>query len=949
MISIGNALMKHKSIFFLVFSVLFALPCVSYSQEGGESHDEALSSASVLELISEEPVSSEGSARSDNAAVSDVAVGQDGTVPARDDAADDVASVRGAVDSSIASDDDPAASSGVSADAEDSQEGGLYPEITSQNEWYLGRKIASHKITGVRISHRGKVESIFRSYRNKVFTYELLSNLQRDLYATGYFESFNPQVDIDRNKDLTLIFDFTEIPVIRSISFIAETITDKLSYSNEELRRKTGLLIGDSRTKKEIEATARLVRDFYVEESRPDTLVSIGLFKDNQADEYNIVYTITEGAEKRVGQIVFDGNDNVPSQTLLRNMETTISSSKRNGHYLEKNFKEDIRKLSDYYRRNGYKDVEITGPASEPVYIGRDDGVQYVRLTYTIKEGRQWKYGKVSISGNTVFDDKSIASMLSFKEGEIFDYEKSRADADSILSDYYNEGYIYATIALETTENEESQSVDLNMVFNEESQCYIEKVMIEGAESTDKQVFLRELSFKEGDVFSREKVQQSFQNIYNTGLIKDMTYNLNAGTDKHHLVLELIIEEAQAMDLTFGMTFGGTEGGFPLSFTTSFNNKNFLGKANTLSAGINVTTDYQAVNFSLGSPWFKNIRWSNSFNLSFERSVKGSALQRNPDSDFQIGRNNAFPLGYSSYNDFEAYDEAVPSLRYLMKYDMYRFSFGYNTGYSWVTKYGRMSVSGGLSIGLNRASYDENEYMPFEYLIEQYRQAWRFSNRLYFGITWDGRDFIENTTKGYMVSQNFVYAGGILGGLSNYIRSVTTLSGYLMLLKTSEGIRPTALVGSYTTSVSLMLPQFYGTELDGDDTSWRWHDPKLGATRSEMLYIDGMRVARGHKTVYDISFMWDNILELSYPLVNGIVNAEVFTSMTAVSKQLENLSSNLMWYGAVGMGVKLKISGFPLGVYLVGDYKIKDGSVSWVDGGLFNYIHPVIAISTSLI
>ena len=124
-------------------------------------------------------------------------------------------------------------------------------------------------------------------------------------------------------------------------------------------------------------------------------------------------------------------------------------------------------------------------------------------------------------------------------------------------------------------------------------------------------------------------------------------------------------------------------------------------------------------------------------------------------------------------------------------------------------------------------------------------------------------------------------------------------------------------------------------------------DPKYGATRSEMIYIDGMRVARGHKAVYDISFMWDNILELAYPLVQGIVNGEVFSSLTLASKSLSNL--NLVYYGAFGAGVKLKISGFPLGIYLVGDYKIKDDKVTWIDGGLFNYIHPVVAVSTSLI
>jgi outer membrane protein insertion porin family len=61
---------------------------------------------------------------------------------------------------------------------------------------------------------------------------------------------------------------------------------------------------------------------------------------------------------------------------------------------------------------------------------------------------------------------------------------------------------------------------------------------------------------------------------------------------------------------------------------------------------------------------------------------------------------------------------------------------------------------------------------------------------LYFN--WDGRDLIENTTKGYLLSSSFSYAGGVLFGLSNYIKTSTSASGYLTLYHDSGEKRTTA-------------------------------------------------------------------------------------------------------------------------------------------------------------
>ena len=182
---------------------------------------------------------------------------------------------------------------------------------------------------------------------------------------------------------------------------------------------------------------------------------------------------------------------------------------------------------------------------------------------------------------------------------------------------------------------------------------------------------------------------------------------------------------------------------------------------------------------------------------------------------------------------------------------------------------------------------------------------------------------------GYYLSQNFTYAGGFLFGLSNYIRSSTSASAYTTLWSYTLGEKPANVVLGATTTVSAMLPQFYKNI---DTGVWGWYDAKMGATRYEMLYIDGMNMGRGIKSVvFDQSFLWDTQLSISWPLAQNVLSAEVYASATGVSADLKKVGfGDLAWYFSAGAGIKLKVPGFPLGLYLVKAASYMDNTFSWI-------------------
>ena len=212
-------------------------------------------------------------------------------------------------------------------------------------------------------------------------------------------------------------------------------------------------------------------------------------------------------------------------------------------------------------------------------------------------------------------------------------------------------------------------------------------------------------------------------------------------SEENGVILEFKLEEGNSKDIQFGATFGGTLNSFPVSGFMQWTDHNLGGRGQELGLNLSLSPDTQSVNISFGDKWFRDYRWSNTFSFGFSHSRYADELQLGTGAPvYYNGRNSSetWPLGYSSAEQWAASNNEYPASRDLMKYDLMTFSVGYNTGYTFIFDVGRLSVYGGASVSLNKALYDP-KYMPFEKLIYQYGLKWQFSNKVSFGLQWDGR------------------------------------------------------------------------------------------------------------------------------------------------------------------------------------------------------------------
>lgn len=829
--------------------------------------------------------------------------------------------------------------------------------FSAEGDWWDGKAMTAFQYNGLQNVRSKTLDSLLSSYVGERFTDETFGEITSMLYAQEWLSWFEAEADLkEGTDDLVIILGIHENPYIENISFTG----------NDKLRRRTleeaqNFSIGGFFNQNQLSANEQLVKDAYLAKGYMDSTVKASYIENEETNRVSIDYEITEGKQYKIRDILYEGISGVTSKELDKLMSQKKKSFFNAGNFQASNIDSDKASIISYYATKGYPDASITSVETVPTGEESDD-VIYLNIVYSIEEGEMWTLGTIRVSGNEVFSDNEIENQITIHDGDVFDIQKVSTTLQNIGTLYYDTGYIRANINPTEMRDEDNHVISYDITISEGPQSIVEEVIISGLTKTKSYVFERELSMHVGDVFSRADYIKSQQNLLNTGLLKGVKAQLYPSASSDGVIVEYIVEEGNQMELQFGATFGGSTDDFPISGFLQWADKNLAGTGRNLSISTTLSPTTQSVSLGLSDNWVGDKRWSNGISFSVERSNKTGVLQKGLGSDYYRGRDkdkSTYPLGYTNAQEwYRNNKDKYPSAEYLMDYDFWRIALSYNTGYSFVWNPGTLTVSAGLSVGFNHAIYDIGT--PYELLIERYKEKWQLSNKLSFGLTWDGRDLKQNTTKGYLLSMNYTYAGGFLWGLSNYNKLSFNVAAYHSLFSyLDDKEQKKSLVLSGTSTVSFMLPQY--SKQGGYESSWGWYPASDGATKYEMLYLDGMNIGRGFTITDDMcyrSFMWNNQIELSFPLVYQVVALEGFISATGVTEELSDLSkfSNIAWYFAAGFGIKMQIPGFPLGLYLVKNASITpDDGFTWDSGYLFRSakrsdsgMKIVLAITTSL-
>lgn len=765
--------------------------------------------------------------------------------------------------------------------------------FAGDDDWFWGKPISQINFQGLRSVKKSDVMGVVNSFIGKDFSDSVYNEMLDRLYALAYFEEVEPFAKHDpRDKDKVLIvFSVKEHPQISSVTFRGNK-----KIRNNELREAISIKAGEVFVESNVLLDERSIRDLYIKKGYMKVQIKTEI--EDVEDGKSVVFRINEGGSTVITSIKFTGNTIASDKTLKSKISLKEAGFLKDGAFQKSKLEADKQAVVMYYMTRGYVDARVIDTLQDIVYNSKKERDE-MTLTFIIQEGAQYTYNGLTIRGNEIFSTEKLESFVKLKKGSVFNQVKFQEGIQGITNLYYENGFMENQFYPTVNKDSERRTVAYDLEITERARSHIENIIIKGNTKTKDYVILRELPFKPGDVFSRDKIMAGLRNLYNTQYFSSIVPEPVTGSESNLVDLVVSVEEQSTISLQFGMTFSGIENpdDLPISLFAKWQNSNLMGQGKTISVGTNIATSEQSVDFSYGQNWLFNkpIQFNESISFSHYNS---SVLMAN-------WTNNGGMSDDYYYSKLQAWGATLNT------------SFGRR----WLPPFAILTVSGGMSNTLSTNIYDENIYIPIDSGVSKNANRLGLKNALFASISLDDRDINYDPSTGWFANERLTWYG-LIPGLEQefYLRSDTKLESYLKLfdIPVANGYWNFKAVLACYTGFTGIFP-VPGT-LFGD---------------SSKAYIDGMFNARGWTSIYNEArgkAMLSNRVELRIPLFQGVIGIDGFIDACAVKDTVEDMFTNLSlddFYFSTGPGIRFLVPQFPLHLILANCFRVQDGNVKW--------------------
>jgi outer membrane protein insertion porin family len=663
---------------------------------------------------------------------------------------------------------------------------------------------------------------------------EVLNKDIRQLHRLGYFSDIRVLQE-ETEQGIRLIFQVRENQIIVQLLIEGnQAISD--SEIKEVLKSKAGrdqffsefYVIIDKENILNLYQSKGYV---FIEVSHKVELVEEGL---------RLSFFIIEGDEVSIEDITFEGNYSFSESTLSRYMVTKENGFLfTTGIYEPKTFDEDIVLLKNYYRSEGFIDVEA--------YLGSvafNEAKNRIFLHIVIHEGPIYRVDEIVIQGHQLFTTDEIHSRLKVHQGDIFKQGLIGEDIKTVEKIYGENAYVDTLVQLDVTYRELGNLVKVHYTVSEKQKSYLDEIIIRGNTQTQDKVIRREISLAPGAAMNTVELEDSQRRLRNLRYFNDVTYEYQDGDSPGTKKAYFDVEEGKTGSIRFAAGISSDQGftgsisfvkrnfdlfDIPTSWEEFLEGNAFTGAGQTLSLSFQPSQETVLFNISWEEPYLFDQNVDLGVNLFLSQSNRNSYQEDRLGTRISVGRR----FGREMVLDLSLRWElvSIEDLDFLAPTDAFAVA-GDNTF---------------SSLGLR-------------YL-------------------WDKRDDLLLPSEGFLLSTGIEWSNEFLGGDFNFLKYTFSYDYYYTLYKQQDGEKHILDIG---TRLGYADP-FGGTE---------------EVPIFERFFAGGLTSVRGfeYRTLGPQEFgepiggeaMYIGSLEYSFPLYDQILRGALFTDIGNIAETYDD-------------------------------------------------------------
>jgi outer membrane protein insertion porin family len=345
---------------------------------------------------------------------------------------------------------------------------------------------------------------------------EVISGAIKKLWDQGLFSDVSVDVVRTANNMAFINIEVQERPRLSRIR-IKGVKKSEVSSIKEDINISRGKTL----TQNAKARAERVARGYFIEKGyynvkvtmteTIDTLLNNSVFLDLDIDK---------GNKMKINDIVFHGNNEIPTRKLQRAMKGTKKKSLRNifssSKFIHTKFQQDKQKVIAKYNENGFRDAKI----SRDTIYQHDDNTFNIEIY--IDEGNKYYFRNIKWVGNSKYSSKYLSDRLGINKGDVFNQSllderlHMSENSSDISSLYMDDGYLFFQInPIEVMV--ENDSIDFEMHIYEGKQARINKVTLKGNTKTNDHVVIREIRTYPGDLFSRSDIIRTQRELAQLG------------------------------------------------------------------------------------------------------------------------------------------------------------------------------------------------------------------------------------------------------------------------------------------------------------------------------------------------------------------------------------------------------------------------------------------------
>lgn len=431
-----------------------------------------------------------------------------------------------------------------------------------------------------------------------------INKAYQQLIATGLFE----EVTITPRGG-RLVIEVQEYPTINRINF----------ERNKKLKDEKLAEVINSRPRHTYsptvaEADAALIVEAYRQAGRLSAEVRPQIIRrsDNRVD---LVFEIFEGDVIEVERLGFVGNRVFSDRRLRRVLNTKQAGLLRrfvkSDTFVADRIEFDKQVLTDFYLSRGFVDFQILSVATQ---VARNQNGFFV--TFTVQEGQQYRFGDVTVTSDLEdIDPAEYQKVVRVKAGQVYSPNALETAIDRIETQASNNGLNFIRATPRVTRDDRSRTLAFEIVVERGPRVFVERIDIEGNETTLDRVIRRQFDTVEGDPFNPRAIRRASDRIKALGFFSRSDVQTREGSAGDRIIVDVDVEEQQTGEVSFGLTYGASAG---IGGQISVSESNFLGRGQRFKIELGGGIDKLNTSIAFGEPQF---------------------LDRNIDFDFRIYRN----------------------------------------------------------------------------------------------------------------------------------------------------------------------------------------------------------------------------------------------------------------------------------------------------------------------